>query len=193
MNIKQTIIAPLLFSIIFIGCGSKDKNKDDLADKEKNTLEENLSKLKKEASKLKAGSSIKSVALDGRNATITYVKDYKEYRALNPHSGISELDLENYWTRDDAIQKALIDGSVRIMKVLDHIDNVSIVLPFKETTYSISVDKTDLEAYIGIDFNTIKEQWDDSFSNPFVYDKEGRQLFFEQFGKEEFGEVVAVN
>ena len=89
------------------------------------------------------------------------------------------------WRSGDAIEKALVDGSVRIMKKLDYIDTVSIDLPYKGTTYIISVNKTDLEKFVGTDFPTIQNKWDETFSNPYVYDENGRKSFFDKFGKKE--------
>ena len=40
---------------------------------------------------------MKTVELEGKSARIIYVKDYKEYKELNPQSGLTESDLEGYW------------------------------------------------------------------------------------------------
>ncbi|UFH32041.1 hypothetical protein LNP04_19060 [Chryseobacterium sp. C-71] len=182
---KKHIYTITIFSLILLSCGEQSKQK-----KSKNTenieieqpKNEKLSNLELEASRLRAGGSIKNVELDSKFAKITYVKDYEEYKELNPQSGLSKTELNAYWESGDAIEKALVDGSVRIMKKLDYIDTVSILLPYKGTNYSILVNKKDLEKFIGSDFATIKNKWDETFSNPFVYDDKGRKSFFKKFG-----------
>jgi hypothetical protein len=188
IKVKKIIVAFIALSCILVSCGTpSDEAKPDHIEKieQKNPKDENLSMLKREASRLRAGGSIKVVELEGRSAEIVYVKDYEEYKELNPQSGLSESELEGYWESGDAIEKALVDGSVRIMKKLDYIDIVSIILPFKGATYSISVAKTELEKFVGSDFSTIQNKWDDTFSNPYVYDDKGRKMFFDKFGKKE--------
>lgn len=143
----------------------------------------NLEKLEVESSRLRAGGSIKKVELENGKATIEYVKDYNEYKKLNPQSGLTESDLENYWSSGDAIEKALVDGSVKLMKKLDFLDQVEIILPNKGTINSINIKKSELEKFIGTDFNTIKNNWDEKFSNPYVYNDNGRQKLFSKFGK----------
>ena len=81
------------------------------------------------------------------------------------------------------MEKALVDGSVRLMKKLDFLNQVEIILPSKGKKYSVNVKKSELEKFIGSDFNTIKNNWDEKFSNPFVYNDNGRQKFFSEFGK----------
>ncbi|WP_288243961.1 hypothetical protein [uncultured Chryseobacterium sp.] len=185
---KKNIIIVAVLSMILVSCGKQaNESKPDRAEKieQKSPKDEKLSKLETEASRLRAGGSVKTVELEGKSAKIIYVKNYEEYKELNPQSGLTESDLEGYWESGDAIEKALVDGSVRIMKKLDYIDTVSIILPYKGTTYTISVNKADLEKFVGADFATIQNKWDKTFSNPYVYDDNGRKSFFNKFGKKE--------
>lgn len=185
---KIPILLISLFVWISVGCGNKT-NETQTVQNEKNDLQtpnnDPLPNLKLEASRLRAGGSIKNVELQGKTAKIYYVKDYEEYTQQNPQSTLTQSDLEAYWESGDAIEKALVDGGVRIMKKMDNIDTVSIVLPYKETIYSISVNKNDLEKFVGSNFSTIKEKWNEIFSNPYVYNDEGRKAFFSKFGKKE--------
>lgn len=185
---KKNIIIVAVLSMILVSCGKQvNVSKPDRGEKieQKSPKDEKLSKLETEASRLRAGGSVKTVELEGKSAKIIYVKNYEEYKELNPQSGLTESDLEGYWESGDAIEKALIDGSVRIMKKLDYINTVSIILPYKGTTYTISVNKADLEKFVGADFATIQNKWDETFSNPYVYDDNGRKSFFNKFGKKE--------
>lgn len=138
--------------------------------------------LKLEASRLRHGGSIKNIELIENMAVIHYVKDYTEYKQLQPQSSLTEADLLAYWETGDAIKKALIDGSVRLMRKLDYLKGTKIVLPYKGKTYTIEVNQTDLEEFIGADMEKIRNDWDHTFSNPFVYSETGRNKFFGKFG-----------
>lgn len=144
--------------------------------------ETELEQLKTEASRLKGGGSIKSVELQNGKAKITYVKNYTEYKKLNPQSGLTENNLNEYWSSGDAIQKALVDGSVRLMKKLNFVEEVEIILPFKTKIHRIDVEKKELEKFIGKDFSKITNTWTKSFIDPYVYDKNGREKFLRKFG-----------
>jgi len=190
MQVKFTlkVFGILLYTFVVFGCNNQQ-------DKQPNNANENapitsneskdvkLQQLEVEASRLRAGGSIKSVELVEGKAIVKYVKDYAEYKQIQPQSSLTQADLESYWETGDAIEKALIDGSVRIMKKLDYVNATEIVLPYKGNTYSISVSKSELEKFTGLDFSTLQTNWDDKFSNPFVYDDNGRKKFFQKFGK----------
>lgn len=187
-KMKKNIIIVAVLSLILVSCGKQaNESKPDQTKKieQESPKDEKLSKLEIEVSRLRAGGSVKTVELEGKSAKIIYVKNYEEYKELNPQSGLTESDLEGYWESGDAIEKALVGGSVRIMKKLDYIDTVSIILPYKGTSYTISVNKADLEKFVGADFATIQNKWDKTFSNPYVYDDNGRKSFFNKFGKKE--------
>lgn len=140
-----------------------------------------LEQLKVEASRLKGGGSVKEVKLKGENATISYVKDFKEYKEINPQSSLTETELKSYWATGAALEKGLVDGPVRIMKNLDFVKQVTIILPYKNTTYHLSVSKSELEKFIGKNFNAIKDNWDEMFVDPYVYNDKGRKEFLQEF------------
>jgi phosphatidate phosphatase PAH1 len=140
-----------------------------------------LEKLKTEASRLRAGGSVKNVELTNGKATITYVKNYSEYKELNPQSNATEEYLKEYWSSGDAIQKTLVQSSVKLMKNLDFINEVEITLPFENKIYKIDVKKRELEKFIGKDFSEITNTWTESFIDPYVYNKKGRQEFYNKF------------
>ncbi len=175
-----TILSTTLFS-----CANKDETK---INNESETVNEalatdtKLEDLKTEASRLRAGGSIKTVELVGEKATITYVANYTEYKQINPHSSLTEEQLKAYWETGDAIHKTLIDGSVRIMRKLDFVSEVNIILPYQNNVYEISVNKPELEKFIGSDFETIVNNWEKTFYDSYVYNKEGRKAFFQKFG-----------
>ncbi|OWP83838.1 hypothetical protein BWK59_08490, partial [Flavobacterium davisii] len=157
MKNLNRILAIVILSISLFSCGNS-KNEAENTEKVENTLSKdaNLEKLETESSRLRAGGSIKSVELNDGKAIINYVKNFAEYKELNPQSGLTENDLDAYWESGNAIEKALIDGSVKIMTKLDYINAVKIILPYKSKTYSINVNKNDLEKFTGSNFNKLK-------------------------------------
>lgn len=86
--------------LILIGCKSEDPKTQKIkevitktttdskkeAELPKHKEKSNSEILTLEASRLRAGGSVKSAVLKGRKAVIMYVKDYDEYKAVNPKS-----------------------------------------------------------------------------------------------------------
>lgn len=182
---KNSILSLLALSCIF-SCGKEEKNLENSPEIIKETAlnkDFKIETLETEASRLRGGNSIKSVEFKDGKVTINYVANYEEYKKLNPNSSLSESELKAYWETGDSIEKSLIDGSVRIMKKLDFVNCVNIILPFGKNIYEVSINKSNLEKFIGKDFKFIKENWNEAFLNPYVYDKNGRQIFFRKFGK----------
>lgn len=167
---KSLLLSVIFGSLLLGNCGTTKQEKE-AETSEQTTVgpsNEQLEKLKIESSRLRAGGSIKTVTLEQGVATIEYVKDYNEYKELNPQSSLTKSDLESYWDSGDAIEKALVDGSVRLLRKMDFLEQTSITLPYKGTTYSISVNKAELEKFIGADIVQIVANWDELFSNPYV-------------------------
>lgn len=148
------------------------------------SVDPNLEQLKTEASRLRNGGSVKSVELKNGKAIIAYVKDYTEYKQLQPQSTLTENDLKEYWSTGNAIQKVLVEGPVQIMKKLSFIDEVELILPFQDKVYRVDVKKTELEKFIGKDFSVITNSWTKNFVDPYVYDKKGSQKFLNKFSIE---------
>ncbi len=183
---KKAFLIIITFSVLIYSCETKEKKKTEKKVEitiPELTKEEKIGKLKKEASRLRGGGSVKEVLLIEDKAIITYVKNYSEYKKLNPKSNLTKKDINGYWDTGEAIEKALVDGSVRLMKKLDFLNEVEIILPYKSKTYSIDVEKEKLERYLGTNFAVITLSWNEKFSNPYVYDDKGRKTFFKDFGK----------
>ena len=145
--------------------------------------DEKLDKLKREAFRIRGGPFVKSAELYDKKAIINFVSSYSEYEEIAPDTNLTKNDYLGYWESGDAIRKALISGSVGIIKKVDFIDQVQIILPYKEKVYSIDVSKVALEDYLRTNFEDIINNWDDKFVDPFVYTDKGRHMFFDKFGK----------
>jgi hypothetical protein len=119
------------------------------------TKESNLDQLKLFASRLRGGGFIKNVELVNQKGTITYVSDYDEYKRINPKSGITNELFNSYWSTGDAIEKALVGGTITLLTKADFINQIKILIPFKNKTFIIEVDKADFEKFIGKNLNEI--------------------------------------
>ena len=146
---------------------------------------EKLDKLKREAFRIRGSSFVKSVELNDKKAIINFVSSYSEYKEIVPNTNLTKNDYLGYWESGDAIRKALISGSVGIMKKIDFVDQVQIILPYKKEVYFIDVSKAALEDYLRMSFEDIIDHWDDKFVDPFVYTEKGRRMFFDRFGSVE--------
>lgn len=180
MKKTLNIILVTFLVVLILSCGNSEKESTSNV---ATIPQEEM--LQKEASRLRAGGSVKNVTLENNKATITYVKDFEEYKNLNPQSSLNEYDLRSYWESEQAIERALVDGSVRLMRKLEFLNHVVIILPVDGRTYTIDISKGDLTEYLNVDFEEVKSNWDDTFSNPYVYSEKGRKKFFEKFGKVE--------
>jgi len=183
--IKILLISLVTISTILVSsCGNTEKKNEEKTTSEIPTASPE-EMLQKEASRLRAGGAVKDAILENGKATIKYVRDFEEYIKINPQSSLKKSDFISYWDSGDAIEKAFVDGSVRLMKKLDFLNQVIIILPVNDKTYTIDVSKSELTKYINADFEKIKSNWDETFSNPYVYSSSGRKKFFEKFGKVE--------
>lgn len=171
----------ILSAITFITLSCSDGKKTEKAENEttlnQTKIGSDLEKLKTEVSRLRGGGSVKNVELKDGKATITYVKNYSEYKELNPQSNVTEKQLKEYWSSGNAIQKTLVEGSVKLMKNLDFINQVEITIPFENENYNIDVKKEELEKFIGKDFSEITNTWTESFIDPYVYNKKEDKNF----------------
>lgn len=187
---KSTIQLLVLMGLVILSsCKSENTTKSESKKKQVKQTETKKKKVKTnedilelEASRLRAGGSVKSVVLDGEKAIINYVKDYQEYKSINPQSRVTEEDLKSYWSSGKAIKKALVDGSVKLIKKLDFINEVEIVLPFGGKIYQINIDKEKLSKFTGQSFEELNSDFSKNFSDKYVYDDKGRDKFFNHFG-----------
>ncbi|THF52789.1 hypothetical protein E6C50_00830 [Flavobacterium supellecticarium] len=179
LAIFQTIVMMFLTSCDSRNVKSVEK---EITQKPEYMQNENLEILKLEASRLRAGGSVKEVVLNKSSAHITYAKNYMEYKELNPQSTLTEADLAAYWESGNAIDKALVEGGVMIMKKLNFIDSVTITLPYKRELYEVNVTKSEIESFTGDDFPSIIAEWDQKFIDRYVYDKKNREKFLKKFG-----------
>lgn len=184
---KKTILIPFVALLIY-SCNSKSnnektlkiENKVDSSEYKKDTVLE-IDLLKTKTNSLRGSGSIKNVSFNNGYAEISYVNDYNDYSNLNPQSSLSKKDFETYWYTGDAINKALIDGSVRILRDLDFVETVKLNIPLKNKYKSIELNRKDLELLTDKSFNEIKNNWTE-FNDKYVYTSEGRSEILSKYG-----------
>ncbi|WP_179354378.1 hypothetical protein [Winogradskyella vidalii] len=137
----------------------------------------------KSISKLRNSGAIKKAQIKNQKAEIEYAKDYEEYKTIQPQSTVSRELYRSYWETGDAVLKALIDGSVRLLKEIKHLTGSRIILYSKDEVYEINVDINSLEKFTEKSIEEIRTNWNDNFSNKYVYSKQGRIEFFSKFGE----------
>ncbi len=137
------------------------------------------------AKNLTGGPFIKTVKLKDEKATIKYVKSYKEYKKLKPNSSLKESDYQDYFSTVDKIDKILVGESVRLLRQFPALKQVSIQLPFNGKTYSIKVERKQVNDYLGFKVEELRVDdgsWNNKFINPIVYQEEEREKFIDRFG-----------
>ncbi|WP_312076990.1 hypothetical protein [Chryseobacterium sp.] len=131
---------------------------------------------------LRGSTFIKEVNFEERHLEFSYIADYKKFIEHNPLTKISEDHFISYWETGNAKIKALNDGCVRILRKNPDLYSVSIKLMDINDIYSISINRDEIERFLKADFLEIENNWDDIFSNKYVYTKEYSLTFFDYFG-----------
>lgn len=133
-------------------------------------------------SKLRGASFVKQVKVEKDSVVIEYVKSIDEHKKMHPESRISKESFDSYWNTGNTILKALNDGSVRLLRSIEGIEEVKIVLPVNNEIYTICVKRSELEKFLDSTVQSLQTNWNGAFSDPFVYSKDGAKKFFEHFG-----------
>lgn len=132
---------------------------------------------------LRNSGSIKFICLrDNNDVNIRYVSDYEEYKKLHPQieyqkNPITKEYLDNYWETGDGLEKALVDGVIRILIKCDFVENVSISIPWyvEPEKNRIMISRDGFSNYTGLSFSDIINNGD--LKDPYIYDDEIRHKF----------------
>ncbi|MGZ0050136.1 hypothetical protein [Brevibacillus gelatini] len=146
-----------------------------------------IERLKKYATEIRGGTFLKQVDVSDDSATITVLGNYQDFKSLNPKSTISEKDFNDYWNTGDAINKALMEEPVRILREFPGLNKVQLVIPINGKVYSCEMDRKTAEDYFKIDLNelhndTSLDSWREKIVKPF-FNKTEREKYVSQFVK----------
>ncbi|KEO77630.1 hypothetical protein MKN04_16190 [Paenibacillus polymyxa] len=140
---------------------------------------------KEYASNIKGSTFVESISVKDNKGSIDFYGTYSEYKKGNPSSLIKKEEYEDYFSTKD-IQKILVGESARLLRQFPDLNAISIVLPFDGKTYSIDLDRSSLNNFLGYKIESLSTEdrtWNDKFSDPYIYDKTNRQKFFDTFVK----------
>ncbi|QNR70174.1 hypothetical protein IAQ67_14610 [Paenibacillus peoriae] len=116
---------------------------------------------------------------------IDFYGTYSDYKKGNPSGLIKKEEYEDYFSTKE-IQKILVGESARLLRQFPDLNAISIVLPFDGKTYSIDLDRSSINNFLGYKIESLSTEdrsWNDKFSDPYIYDKSNRQKFFDTFVK----------
>jgi len=145
----------------------------------------NIDEFRRYVGNLNGGRVISQSTVESNVARIQYHKSYEEYLTANPQSHLQKQDFENYWATGDAINKALMENSIRLFKEFPALDEVDISLPYDGKEFMVSLAKTQAEEFLGVDFQRLHDDrtndlWRQEVSNKFFNPKD-RGRFIDQF------------
>lgn len=144
-----------------------------------NLLQQNILK---NVFQLRGSTFIKDVNFKETHLEFSYIADYKKFIEYNPFTKISYDHFISYWETNNAKIKALNDSCVRMLRKNPDLYSVSIKLIDLDNIYSISVQRNEVEKFLKANFRKIDNNWDNIFSNKYVYTKKYSILFFDYFG-----------
>jgi Tfp pilus assembly protein PilW len=136
------------------------------------------------AHNLTGGTFIKEVKLDNEKAMIEYVKNWSEYKDMNPESKLKKSDYRDYFSTGDKIEKILVEESVRLLRQFPALKEVSIKLPYNGKTHSIELSREEANEYLGFKVEELSVDdgtWKDKFVDPIVYKEKEREKFVDKF------------
>ncbi|MEE4561448.1 hypothetical protein [Paenibacillus polymyxa] len=137
------------------------------------------------ASNITGRTFIKNISVKDNKGSINFYGTYSDYKKGNPSSLIKKEEYEDYFSTKE-IQKILVGESARLLRQFPDLNAISIVLPFDGKTYSIDLDRSSLNNFLGYKIESLSTEdrtWNDKFSDPYIYDKTNRQKFFDTFVK----------
>ncbi|MDU8675342.1 hypothetical protein [Paenibacillus polymyxa] len=140
---------------------------------------------KQYASNITGRTFIKNISVKDNKGSIDFYGTYSNYKKENPSSLIKKEEYEDYFSTKE-IQKILVGESARLLRQFPDLNAISIVLPFDGKTYSIDLDRSSLNNFLGYKIESLSTEdrsWNDKFSDPYIYDKSNRQKFFDTFVK----------
>lgn len=136
------------------------------------------------AKNIRGASFVKEMKINNNQAEITFYDSFESYKTNNPDSKIDDKAYKQYFSTGHTIEKLLVSEPARLLRQFPALNSVKMTLPFEEKTYSINLDRNELNKYIGLKIEDLKvedKSWQKKFDNPYVYDQNKRNAFFKKF------------
>jgi len=145
-------------SLLLVGCSdTKEPNETTPVEETTPTEETSTSSIDKAnfesiiVPRITGISFVETIDIQENEVTIKYFEDFDTYKAANPESNVDEEAYKLYWGSGDAIEKALFKGVSDLMDKEPNINKLNLSLPFDGKDYSYSVERSEVEKYIGAD------------------------------------------
>lgn len=138
---------------------------------------------------IRGNSFLKSATIEGNKALVEYAtyKEYSEIRGGKPP--VDEKAYNDYWLTGDALRKALMEESVRILREIPSLGEIKIVTaPFNGKKQTATLDRKAAETFYKINLKELHDDkelnlWREKVAPQFT--KENRDKFEKQFIKTE--------
>lgn len=138
------------------------------------------------ARNITGGTFVKSVELTGNYGIINFYSSFDEYKNDNPKSLLTEEDYKKHFETRGKIEKILVIENVRLLQQFPTLVGVKMRLQFDEKIYSMKIDRTSVNDYLGFKIEDLKIEdgsWNSEFLNPIGYNDRKRKDFIKKFGK----------
>ncbi|MGG3758224.1 hypothetical protein ABEW49_17535 [Bacillus anthracis] len=162
----------------------KQQKEQEKLDKQKGEEQKKKDEFSSYTKNIKGGPFIKDAQLLEKKAEIIYFDSYVSYKSQKPDSNIAEDMYKEYFSTGDAITKMFVSEPARLLRQFPDLDSVKMTLPYDGKTYSIDLNRKELNEYIGFKIEKLKvedDSWAKKFNTPYVYDKNKRAEFFKKF------------
>ncbi|MGF9910087.1 hypothetical protein [Brevibacillus porteri] len=195
---KRTSILALSLGIVLSGCGTTPENNTPApaatttssapapATEQKTMSAEEVSRFKEYAPNLKGGSFITEAEIVNQNEAVITYADFAALKKAKPETGMTEADAKNYWESGDAINKALMEEPIRLLKEFPELQKVKVTLNHGKK-YTTEIDRATIEDYLKVNLaetKADKDKWRNEIVNKF-FTKEERAKYTERFVKAE--------
>lgn len=127
---------------------------------------------------------INQISLDENKGFIEYFSSYEDYIEANPKSGVKEESFINNFNDEADIEKILVGGPARLLREFPTLDSVAMKVYGNGNTYSVDLTRQELNDYLGFnveDLSTTDGSWTREFANKYIYTKQSREQFYQQF------------
>lgn len=127
---------------------------------------------------------IQKLSLNNNIGEVIFYDSFTSYKSNNPNTSITEQAYKDYFNTGSAIEKIFVGESARLLRQFPTLSAVKMTLPFEGKIYSIHLDRTALNQYIGFPIESLKADdgsWQKQYVNAYTYNNEKRRAFFEKF------------
>jgi hypothetical protein len=91
-------------------------------------------------------------------AYIQYYPNYDDYKAASADAQLSEAEFKNFFPVVDAINKVLMEESMRLLREFPALQKVTITIPYNNQIYAIDTSRRSMEMYLRVSFKKIHDE-----------------------------------